>query len=118
MNNLKHQSEWDQLLKKTEEDLLYEIGVAISSDSLAMLPKNKGITRARAEAWLIHNRVNICSSPKVRAAVDSPDVYIICAAVADALGGAGAATAAVLIFKRGLEKLCKPIWTDTNHKPS
>lgn len=113
-NEVEGDINWDDLFGKSEDDLLIDLGLALSERTISMLPMNSDRLKQKAEAWLLQKRDVICSSPEVYEAIKSPDPYIICSAIVDAIGGGGFATAAVLIFKRGLEVMCRDIWSKEN----
>ena len=54
----------------------------------------------------------ICNSEIVKAAWKNGNEAQLIAAIADALGAAGWASAAVGIYRYGLANLCKEIWKD------
>ena len=100
------------LLELSEDELLDRLGREIGG-AMELVPTSNS---QKGREWLVSNRSvireKVCGSQKVKDSCQNSDKLAMIAAVADALGGSGFLTAAVLLYKNGIEKFCEIPWNE------
>jgi len=114
MTNFQH------LLSSTEDELLLDLGRALTEEDLGALPQNLDALRERSTRWLNARKTQlqslICKSEKVQQLATTDNSLELLVAVIDVLEsatlGTSAAPVAAILCKRGLRKLCAAHWAE------
>ncbi len=101
--------ELEYFSKLSDEDLLNDIWQHIPSIWRQPSPSLDMIRECFYE-YVKSQRSNICKDKTVREAWERGDEAQVLAAIADALGTSGWASAVVGIVRYGLAKLCEDVW--------
>ena len=100
----------DELLCISEQELLERFNEEVLGEGMEAFPRRPKELRAEFYAWVEVKREVVCRSKAVIDAEKHRDRTLVVAAVADALGGSGFITAAVLMVRMGLNDFCRNIW--------
>lgn len=109
----------DSLSAMTDEELLIELGRAIAKEEKHVIPPSKQSLRKKSLRWLEKRtaeiRQIICKDKRVKEFVhnnNSTELLIAVMALLESLAfGSAAAPLAVLLCRRGINTLCKDVWS-------
>ena len=107
-----------QILNKSQDELLVEVGRALCAGDLTALPQTPQQLKNRASRWIDANwetiKSRICSNKDVRQLAKdgfSAELATAVLAMLESLSlGTSVTPLAVLLCKRGLQKICSDCW--------
>ena len=107
-----------ELMKKSQDELLVEIGRALAATDLTALPQTPEQLKRHASRWLDTHweaiRQRLCSNDKVRQLANDGFTAELTAAVLGLLEslslGSAVTPLAVLLCRRGLRNVCSDHW--------
>ena len=110
----------EDLLNRTDEELLEHIGRSLAPESLEMFPRvpTREELRERARAWLAEAHLSLqtmlCANESLRALDRSPErelvFHAICEVLTGVMTGVHVGAVSAYVVKRGLHTLCRDVW--------